>query len=204
VRWVTSVDGSNWNAAKTRKESVAKFLDTYTEPEPELHSAFGIAEPAPIIAEQRDPDRCVTCDGLINHDDYPHGELDAPQCADCCADCTRVRAAMAKDMATATVMAELAATTSQPETGSAPATMKDDNGHTAYGDDDYPIECIDWRPDDTCRGLVEWHNPGHGYAVFSRCSKHQDARLKREDETRRRYPEQQPSDFDSAYAGEEW
>jgi hypothetical protein len=58
-----------------------------------------------------------------------------------------------------------------------------------------------------CEGPVEYRMPiyDHGYGKsFPRCEKHWDERLKKEDEIRRRYPEQQPADFDPSYAGERW
>lgn len=56
-----------------------------------------------------------------------------------------------------------------------------------------------------CHGAVEPRMSVNGSGMpFSRCDRHWNDRLDREDEIRRRYPQHQPADFDPTYAGERW
>lgn len=72
-----------------------------------------------------------------------------------------------------------------------------------YGD---PLECLDdGRPDDPCNGTIEYRMALSATGrSFPRCEHHWETRVTREDGIRRRYPQQQPVDFDPAYAGEAW
>lgn len=70
------------------------------------------------------------------------------------------------------------------------------NGDTIF-------ECLDGP--DGCEGDVEYRMPLSGTGrSFPRCEKHWEERLDRQAEIDERYPAQQPSDFDPAYAGESW
>lgn len=65
-------------------------------------------------------------------------------------------------------------------------------------------DCIE-RGTTPCHGTVEPRMSLCGSGTpFSRCDRHWDARLDREEEIRRRYPQHQPADFDPTYAGERW
>ena len=56
-----------------------------------------------------------------------------------------------------------------------------------------------------CEGVVEYRDALSGTGrMFPRCDKHWDHPLNQQAEINRRYPEQQPSDFDPTYAGESW
>lgn len=63
-------------------------------------------------------------------------------------------------------------------------------------------ECIEGP--EGCEGSVELRYPGYGHRSFPRCEKHGEARLKREEENRRRYFGPEPADFDPLDAGERW
>lgn len=66
------------------------------------------------------------------------------------------------------------------------------------------LECLD-RHDGKCRGVVEYRYPLSSTGKsFPRCDGHWDKRLKVQEGIDRRYPQQQPSDFDPYYAGESW
>lgn len=65
------------------------------------------------------------------------------------------------------------------------------------------LVCIDGSPG-TCRGEVTLRSLPTGGGAFARCEAHFEARLEREFELRRRYPDNEPSDFDPSYAGERW
>ena len=65
-------------------------------------------------------------------------------------------------------------------------------------------ECLDYHMD-SCEGDIEWRYPLSATGrSFLRCDRHWDMRLQAEEEIKRRYPEQQPADFDPMYAGERW
>ena len=65
-------------------------------------------------------------------------------------------------------------------------------------------ECLDYHMD-SCDGAVEWRMALSGTGrSFLRCDRHWDMRLQYQDEINRRYPSQQPADFDPTYAGERW
>lgn len=67
------------------------------------------------------------------------------------------------------------------------------------------LECIDGFGEDGCRGAVEYRTPLSGSGrPFPRCEKHWEARLGREEELRRRYPERPPHDWSPLDAGESW
>lgn len=58
-----------------------------------------------------------------------------------------------------------------------------------------------------CEGAVEYRYPLSGTGrSFPRCDKHWEARLDRQEEIDKRYPDSPfpPSDFDPTYAGESW
>lgn len=77
-----------------------------------------------------------------------------------------------------------------------------ENGSSAL---DVPApECLEEGPD--CDGPVEYHlNPDRqDLKAFPCCRHHQDRRLRKAEETMRKYPAMQPHDFDSTYAGERW
>ena len=58
---------------------------------------------------------------------------------------------------------------------------------------------------DGCSGTVSYRMPLSGSgASFPRCDAHWDARLRLQEQLERRYPAEQPSDFDPGYAGESW
>jgi len=67
--------------------------------------------------------------------------------------------------------------------------------------------CID-NPNDEpgrCEGKVEYRLPLSGTNIpYPRCDGHWTARLAKQEEHNRRYPVQQPADFDPLYAGERW
>jgi hypothetical protein len=68
-----------------------------------------------------------------------------------------------------------------------------------------PAECIDGP--DGCGGEVDLRWSGYGSRSYVRCDRHGAERLRREDETRRRYgtdESPEPHDFDEADAGESW
>jgi hypothetical protein len=73
-------------------------------------------------------------------------------------------------------------------------------------DDSYDYEeCLDARPDSECEGAVEFRMALSGTGrSFPRCDKHWNERLVIQEGIDQRYPQHQPSDFDPAYAGEEW
>ncbi|MBA3019689.1 hypothetical protein [Propionicimonas sp.] len=65
------------------------------------------------------------------------------------------------------------------------------------------LECIDGFGD--CQGAVENRTPlSASGRSFPRCEKHWEARLRRQDELLRRYPEQPPHDWSPLDAGESW
>ena len=65
------------------------------------------------------------------------------------------------------------------------------------------LHCLE--ESDDCRGDVEYRD---GLSAtgrsFVRCDHHWDVRLDIQEGIDRRYPAQQPSDFDPSYAGEHW
>ena len=64
-------------------------------------------------------------------------------------------------------------------------------------------ECLNFGHD--CSGAVEYRMALSGTGKsFPRCDKHWSDRLDQEDQTRSRYPDLAPSDFDPYYAGESW
>jgi hypothetical protein len=66
-------------------------------------------------------------------------------------------------------------------------------------------ECINDADETGCEGKIEHRMPLSGTGKsFPRCDKHWAARLVIQAEHNRRYPVQQPSDFDPSYAGERW
>jgi hypothetical protein len=73
-------------------------------------------------------------------------------------------------------------------------------------DDTYDHEeCLDARPGEECEGAVEFRMALSGTGrSFPRCEKHWAKRLETQRGINERYPQHQPSDFDPAYAGEEW
>jgi hypothetical protein len=63
--------------------------------------------------------------------------------------------------------------------------------------------CLDGTED--CRGEVLFRDPLSSTGKsFPRCDKHWTERLEIQRGIDSRYPAQQPSDFDPAYAGETW
>lgn len=68
------------------------------------------------------------------------------------------------------------------------------------------LECLDgsyYKED--CEGDIEWRYPlSATRRSFPRCERHWDMRVQAQEEINRRYPEQQPADFDPMYAGERW
>lgn len=64
--------------------------------------------------------------------------------------------------------------------------------------------CLEEGPD--CEGPVEYHlNPDRDdLKAFPRCEAHQQRRLERAEEHRKKYPTIEPADFDPGYAGERW
>lgn len=65
-------------------------------------------------------------------------------------------------------------------------------------------ECLDYHVD-SCEGDIEWRYPLSATGrSFLRCDRHWDMRLQAQEEINRRYPSQQPADFDPMYAGERW
>lgn len=73
---------------------------------------------------------------------------------------------------------------------------------TPYGID---ARCINDYGESDCGGPVEYRSPLSGSGrSFPRCAKHWAERLDFEDGLRKRYPQQQPADFDPLYAGESW
>lgn len=66
------------------------------------------------------------------------------------------------------------------------------------------MECLEGP--DGCEGEVLYRWPGYGERDWPRCEKHGEARVKREEEARERYPDSPcaPADFDPSYAGERW
>lgn len=71
------------------------------------------------------------------------------------------------------------------------------------------LQCIDQtivpEAGEPCTGRVELRESLSGTGTpIPRCDGHWSARLDREEEWRRRYPEQRPTDFDPLMAGERW
>jgi len=65
--------------------------------------------------------------------------------------------------------------------------------------------CLNSSDETGCAGTVEYRMPLSGTGKsFPRCDKHWRRRLEQEEDLRRRYPVQQPADFDPLYAGERW
>jgi len=65
------------------------------------------------------------------------------------------------------------------------------------------IKCLDGPSE--CEGAIEFRHALSGTGKsFLRCDKHWSKRLAKQAEINSRYPTQQPSDFDPAYAGERW
>lgn len=75
-----------------------------------------------------------------------------------------------------------------------------------YGNPQDPLECLDMgNPDDECKGKVEYRMALSATGVsFPRCDHHWAQRLDLQEETNRKYPVMQPSDFDPSFAGERW
>jgi len=69
---------------------------------------------------------------------------------------------------------------------------------------DLTPRCLNEGPD--CNGPVKFHlNPDRqDLKCFPRCEYHQEKRLNQAYETMRKYPVNQPADFDPSYAGERW
>ena len=66
------------------------------------------------------------------------------------------------------------------------------------------LECLDRHQGD-CTGPVEYRFPLSATGKsFPRCDGHWAERLRIQEGINRRYPEQQPSDFDPTFAGERW
>jgi hypothetical protein len=67
------------------------------------------------------------------------------------------------------------------------------------------LECLDGYYKEDCEGDIKYRDAlsGTGYS-FPRCERHWDMRVQAQDEINRRYPKQQPADFDPMYAGERW
>lgn len=63
------------------------------------------------------------------------------------------------------------------------------------------MECLEHNND--CKGEVTYIYLG-GTKAWPRCEYHGELRIKEEARIRERYPDNAPSDFDSAYAGERW
>ena len=75
-----------------------------------------------------------------------------------------------------------------------------ENCTTEYAE---PKPCIDGP--DGCDGKVTYRMPlSWTGKSFPRCDKHWEERLSRQEEHDRKYPAQQPADFDPGYAGESW
>lgn len=67
------------------------------------------------------------------------------------------------------------------------------------------LECLDGYHEDDCDGAIEYREPLSGTGrSFPRCERHWDMRLEAQEQINRRYPSQQPADFDPMYAGERW
>lgn len=69
------------------------------------------------------------------------------------------------------------------------------------------MECLDGLPAllGACQGPIEYRRPLTDTGIpYPRCDLHWGIRLERQDEINRRYPSQQPADFDPMYAGERW
>ena len=67
------------------------------------------------------------------------------------------------------------------------------------------MKCIDeYRSD--CAGEVEYRlvEVSVNLQTYPRCAKHFKEHVERADRAAQRYPQQQPQDFDPAYAGERW
>lgn len=65
--------------------------------------------------------------------------------------------------------------------------------------------CINSGDPDGCAGAVEYREALSGTGIpYKRCDKHWAARLILQEDLNRRYPVQQPADFDPLYAGERW
>jgi len=72
---------------------------------------------------------------------------------------------------------------------------------------DRELECLDDYGDaeDPCEGAVQYRMALSGTGQsFPRCERHWAKRVEVQDGINRRYPSQQPADFDPAYAGESW
>jgi hypothetical protein len=66
------------------------------------------------------------------------------------------------------------------------------------------LDCLDAARGD-CEGPVEYRLALSGTGRnFPRCDRHWAQRLDAQAGIDERYPQQQPSDFDPAYAGEQW
>ncbi len=68
------------------------------------------------------------------------------------------------------------------------------------------FDCIEYRPDNPeCKGTVEYRmSLSPSGRSYPRCWHHWSARLDTQASINRRYPSQQPADFDPTYAGERW
>jgi len=67
-----------------------------------------------------------------------------------------------------------------------------------------PLECLDGP--EGCDGPVEYRTTPDrtDFRHFPRCEAHFQRRLDQAEETMRKYPTLQPTDFDPSYAGERW
>lgn len=67
------------------------------------------------------------------------------------------------------------------------------------------MKCIDAGFPEDCEGKTEDRPSLSGTGMpIPRCDKHWEKRLDLQEDLNRRYPAQQPSDFDPTYAGESW
>lgn len=73
------------------------------------------------------------------------------------------------------------------------------------GEDGEPLECLD-RHDGGCQGPVEYHTTGTSGSAWPRCTRHQEARWARYENSIERYADSDvaPEWFDPSYAGESW
>ena len=66
------------------------------------------------------------------------------------------------------------------------------------------LECLDSHGD-SCDGTIEYRYPLSSTGrSFPRCERHWDMAVEHQEGINRRYPSQQPADFDPMYAGERW
>lgn len=66
-------------------------------------------------------------------------------------------------------------------------------------------QCLDRSGGTPCDGVIEYRHPLSPTGVsYPRCDQHWAERVDQQAEIDRRYPQQQPADFDPTYAGESW